>query len=157
MGLAAKGFVVDSFGTNTYVRLPGTSAGDQNVFQFGTKYEDMYKELKSKDAQYYSHNGTLKMLKDNASVKPCPERWQDSTKIFDAVVCFDERVYDSVVDDLQSRGGSECKAVHVINISTKDDFHHARTGAKYCYHLCDMLQARADVDDEIEDVIQEFE
>lgn len=40
------------------------------------------------------------MLKRNMSVKTAPQRWQENAEdgCFDVVLCFEDRVFDSVVD-----------------------------------------------------------
>lgn len=53
-----------------------------------------------------------------------PQRWQDtpSTAIqeHDVVIAFEERIYDAVVEDLQTREPTEdFKAIHVICLDTK--------------------------------------
>ena len=65
--LLASGFSVNSYGTNSLVRMPGATPDEQTVFKFGTRYLDMYEELKKRNLSLYSQNGTLKMLKHNSS------------------------------------------------------------------------------------------
>lgn len=53
-----------------------------------------------------------------------PQRWQDtpSTAIqkHDVVIAFEERIYDAVIEDLQTREPTEdFKAIHVICLDTK--------------------------------------
>lgn len=53
-----------------------------------------------------------------------PQRWQDtpseSVQKHDVVIAFEERIYDAVVEDLQSREPTEdFKALHVICLDTK--------------------------------------
>jgi hypothetical protein len=51
-----------SAGTGSLVRLPGPSIDKPNIFQFGYPYENMFQELKTKDAKllglrYFNLNG----------------------------------------------------------------------------------------------------
>jgi RNA polymerase II subunit A C-terminal domain phosphatase SSU72 len=68
---------VRSYGTNNHVKMPGPSAAEPNVFEFGTPYADMHAKLQAADPILYTRNGLLKMLERNAAVKPAPERWQN--------------------------------------------------------------------------------
>lgn len=59
-----------------HVKLPGPSADRPNAYAFGTTYEYMLSDLKSKDESLYERNGLLTMLKRNMAIKRAPERWQ---------------------------------------------------------------------------------
>ena len=48
-----KGFRVRSFGSGTQVKLPGALPNAPNVYDFGTTYDDMYKDLLTKDKNLY--------------------------------------------------------------------------------------------------------
>lgn len=57
-------------------------------------------------------------------VQLAPQRWQDtpspSIQEHDVVIAFEERIYDAVVEDLQTREPTEdFKAIHVICLDTK--------------------------------------
>lgn len=47
--LSQNGYKVDSYGTSTHVKLPGPSADQPNIYNFGTPYKQMYEELKKRD------------------------------------------------------------------------------------------------------------
>lgn len=48
----------------------------------------------------YKRNGILQMLKRNLNVKLAPQRWQDNAAdgVFDVVMTFEEKVFDSVLE-----------------------------------------------------------
>lgn len=48
-----KGFDVKSYGTGSVVKLPGSGPNQPNIYQFGTTYDGMYKDLFKKDPQLY--------------------------------------------------------------------------------------------------------
>lgn len=48
--LGKKGFDVDSFGTNSMIKVPGPSVDRPNAYPFGTSYEQIYNDLKAKDS-----------------------------------------------------------------------------------------------------------
>jgi len=97
------------------------------------------------------------MLERNASIKAAPERWQDYEPIdFDVVVAFEERVFDRVVEDLQSRGTSSLRPILVVNLETKDNHSEAAAAAPLALKLCEYLRSEEDWEDEIESIVQKF-
>ncbi|KAF2608260.1 hypothetical protein F2Q68_00045567 [Brassica cretica] len=101
--LKRQGLDVASYGTGSHVKLPGPSAREPNVYDFGTPYKQMFDELRRKDPELYKRNGILQMLKRNLNVKLAPQRWQDNAAdgVFDVVMTFEEKVFDSVLEGNQ--------------------------------------------------------
>ena len=52
--LAKRNFLVSSYGTGEKIKIPGKSQREPNVYPFGTTYEEIYKDLVSKDRQLYT-------------------------------------------------------------------------------------------------------
>jgi len=48
-----RGFNVRSFGSGTHVKLPGLAPDRPNIYDFNTTYDEMFKDLSSKDAEAY--------------------------------------------------------------------------------------------------------
>ena len=48
-----KGFDVKSYGTGSVIKLPGAGPNEPNVYKFGTSYDEIFKDLQSKDIQLY--------------------------------------------------------------------------------------------------------
>eukprot|EP01082_Thalassiosira_pseudonana_P004630 g4143.t1.2.5e174189.2.5e1746aa g4143 g4143.t1 contig15:437983-438657(+) len=121
-----SGMRVESYGTGTQVRLPGKSSMEPRIFKFGTPYSEMYASMSAtpEDEAFFVHNGVLQLCKRGSSVKLAPQRWQDTPskaiQTHDVVIAFEERIYDAVVEDLQTREPTEdFKAIHVICLDTK--------------------------------------
>ena len=66
------------------------------------------------------------MLERNRRTKLCPERFQDEHEnTFDVVFTVTERVYDAVLEELNSRDTKEYQPVHIININVEDNHQEA--------------------------------
>jgi len=155
--LAKKGYKVESFGTGDKVKLPGASPDKPNVYEFGTTYEVIYQDLLKKDKSLYTQNGLLHMLDRNRRLKERPERFQINEKRFDVILTCEERVYDQAVDFLDSRLPEDNVSVHVINIDIQDNHEEATIGAFLICELASMLCAAEDLDNEIDEILLEFE
>ncbi|XP_077998430.1 RNA polymerase II subunit A C-terminal domain phosphatase SSU72-like isoform X1 [Glandiceps talaboti] len=136
--LSKKGYNVKSFGTGSHVKLPGPSPDKPNVYDFKTTYDQMYKDLTNKDFNLYTQNGILHMLDRNKRIKSKPERFQNSKEKFDIVVTCEERVYDQVVEDFDSREQESGQSVHVLNIDIQDNHEDAVIGAFQILNLCQL-------------------
>eukprot|EP00877_Chromochloris_zofingiensis_P006922 jgi/Chrzof1/2483/Cz11g17080.t1 len=155
--LKQQGMHVKSYGVGGHVKLPGPSATEPNVYDFGTPYEAIYNDLQSKDSALYTRNGLLTMLKRNMAVKHAPERWQHSRDAFDVIVCFEERVMEQVLDDMHGRAQNSMRPALIINIDVKDNHEEAAKVAPQTLQLCQMLESSASWEDSIDEVIHQFE
>jgi len=62
------------------------------------------------------------------------------------VIAFEERIYDAVVEDLQTREPTEDFApIHVICLDTKDNPHEAQLQGRVALELCWLLEKEAAV------------
>ncbi|CAM9747403.1 RNA polymerase II subunit A C-terminal domain phosphatase SSU72-like [Lampetra fluviatilis] len=155
--LSKKGFYVRSFGTGTHVKLPGPAPDKPNVYDFKTTYEQMYSDLVMKDKELYTQNGILHMLERNRRLKPRPERFQSCREHFDIVLTCEERVYDQVLEDLNSREQETLQPVHVINVDIQDNHEDATLGAFLLLEMCQCIKLTDDVDNDIDELLQDFE
>uniref|UniRef100_A0AC11DXN4 SSU72 homolog, RNA polymerase II CTD phosphatase n=1 Tax=Ovis aries TaxID=9940 RepID=A0AC11DXN4_SHEEP len=105
----------------------------------------------------YTQNGILHMLDRNKRIKPRPERFQNCKDLFDLILTCEERVYDQVVEDLNSREQETCQPVHVINVDIQDNHEEATLGAFLICELCQCIQHTEDMENEIDELLQEFE
>ncbi|ESO08240.1 hypothetical protein HELRODRAFT_75246 [Helobdella robusta] len=155
--LNKKGLNVRSFGSGTHVKLPGLTPDRPNIYDFNTTYDDMYRDLMNKDKQMYTQNGLLHMLDRNRRIKPKPERFQTSKEKFDVIICCEERVYDQILEDIENREKLDISPVHIINIDIQDNHEEATVGAIMICELCTLLNQCEDLDNEIDELLQEFE
>lgn len=155
--LKKKGFSIESFGTGEKIKIPGKSEKEPNAYPFGTSYDDIYADLKSKDKALYTKNGMLHIMERNRRIKRGPERFQETKGTFDIILTVAEIVYDQVLEHFESAGNCTSQPVHVINMNVVDNPEDATIGA---FLLCDLVQelsASEDLDNDIEEIIQEFE
>ncbi|XP_010104762.2 RNA polymerase II subunit A C-terminal domain phosphatase SSU72 [Morus notabilis] len=157
--LKRQGFDVSSYGTGAHVKLPGPSLREPNVYDFGTPYKHMLDDLRRKDLELYKRNGILPMLKRNSSVKTAPQRWQDNAAdgSFDVVFTFEEKVFDMVIEDLNTREHVLMKSVLIINLEVKDNHEEAAVGARLALELCQEIEATESWEDSIDDILTAFE
>eukprot|EP00696_Hemimastix_kukwesjijk_P007877 gnl/Hemi2/19984_TR6632_c0_g2_i2.p1 gnl/Hemi2/19984_TR6632_c0_g2~~gnl/Hemi2/19984_TR6632_c0_g2_i2.p1 ORF type:complete len:189 (-),score=71.97 gnl/Hemi2/19984_TR6632_c0_g2_i2:157-681(-) len=150
-------YYVRSFGTNTHVKIPGPTSYQPNVYEFGTPYTAIKEDLARKDLDLYTRIGLLSLLERNGETKFAPEQWQQSPERFDLVVTFDEKCFDIVVEDLQSRGSMSGNPVHVINLETKDNAEDALVSSHLLAHFLLALERSADWQSDVSVVLAEFE
>ncbi|EXJ76865.1 hypothetical protein A1O3_10510 [Capronia epimyces CBS 606.96] len=158
-------YPVISFGTGSFVRLPGPSISQPQVYNFNTtSYSKMYEELNAQDARLYRNNGILNMLDRNRNIKWGPERFHDwvvgasrmdalqrgdkgaegsEGGIVDVIFTCEERCWDAVVDNLLDRGAPLNRPVHVFNIDIKDNHEEALIGGGAILELADLLNDAA--------------
>lgn len=155
--LSNKGYNVLSFGTGDKVKLPGPSASQPNVYEFGTTYQEIWQDLVRKDEALYKQNGILHMLDRNRTIKPAPERLQDSGERFEVILTAEERVFDQVLEHFEERGSGEDFMVHVVNMDIQDNQEEATIGAFLFHELVQILNESTDMDNEIDEILQDFE
>ncbi|VVT56953.1 uncharacterized protein SAPINGB_P005440 [Magnusiomyces paraingens] len=151
--LKKAGYIVESYGTGSAVRLPGSSIDRPNTYSFGTPYKTMYNDLSKKDIRLYTANGVLTMLDRNRKIKDHPERWIEHKRIFDVVFTCEERCFDAVCYDLMNRGANINKLVHVINVEIKDNHEEAYVGARGILDLANRFSEAKDLDTEIMSIL----
>lgn len=59
--------------------------------------------------------------------------------------------------DLNSREQETCQPVHVINVDIQDNHEEATLGAFLICELCQCIQHTEDMENEIDELLQEFE
>lgn len=155
--LSKKGFNVRSFGTGANVKLPGSAPDRPNIYPFDLTYDEIYRDLVKKDPQLYTQNGILHMLDRNRRIKPKPERFQECKDHFDIIVSCEERVYDQIIEDLESREKNDPETAHIINIDIQDNPEEATIGAFMICDLCALMAQSDDLDNDIDELLQEFE
>lgn len=116
------------------------------------------------------------MIDRNRRIKPRPERFQACFDKFDVVFTLEERVYDQVIEgtfhlthprpvinqsfffvELASRPATDNTPVHVINVDIQDNHEEATIGSFLILDLVNMLSASSDLDNDIDEILQEFE
>ncbi|KAL0221371.1 hypothetical protein RCL1_001225 [Eukaryota sp. TZLM3-RCL] len=155
--LRMKSLDVSSFGTGSMVQLPGPAPDAPNVYSFGTPYQHMINDLKSKDEQLYISNGVLPMLQRNASLKEAPERFQNSSQYFDVIITFEHRVFDKVLEHLFTKDQQAVRLCHVINIDVHDTHLDAIQGGLRAAFLAEALVKLSDLHAEVMSAIKLYE
>ncbi|OQR92628.1 RNA polymerase II subunit A C-terminal domain phosphatase [Achlya hypogyna] len=159
--LHAAGLRVCSFGAGNKVRFPGRSLYEPHIYEFYTPYETMYRELKAENESLFRHNGVLAMLERDILTKKAPQRWQDNSvhdlAQLDVVVCFEDRIFDIVLEDLQLRKPHAFHPLHVICLDIKDTPQDAIIGGTLALTLCKKINALTDLELNVPKAIDEFE
>lgn len=155
--LSKRGYNVRSFGTGSQVKLPGATLDKPNIYDFNTTYDEMYRDLMRKDPELYTQNGILHMLDRNRRIKPMPERFQACKEKFNVIITCEERVYDQVIEDFETREKEDMQPAHIINIDIQDNHEEATIGAFLISDLATMLFESDDLDNDIDEILQDFE
>lgn len=111
----------------------------------------MYKNMAGTDddTAFFTRNGVLALCRRGAAVKLAPQRWQDTSNEdvtkHDVVIAFEERIFDAVVEDLQTREPTEeFQPIHVICLDTKDNPQQAKIQGRIALELCWLLEKTAE-------------
>eukprot|EP00123_Amoebidium_parasiticum_P010382 comp20068_c0_seq1/m.24688 comp20068_c0_seq1/g.24688 ORF comp20068_c0_seq1/g.24688 comp20068_c0_seq1/m.24688 type:complete len:194 (-) comp20068_c0_seq1:706-1287(-) len=155
--LLKRDFNVQSYGTGNAVKLPGPAIDQPNIYQFGTPYDLMYRELSSKNHQLYTQNGVLNMLDRNRNTKVAPERFQETPLHFDVVISCEERVFDQILEAFNNREEKDMTPVHVLNLDIKDDHENATLGSFLIYDLCQMVEQSDDLEADMDSILERFQ
>ncbi|KAJ2002908.1 RNA polymerase II subunit A C-terminal domain phosphatase [Coemansia thaxteri] len=155
--LKKHNYNIGSYGTGTAVRLPGPSPNQPNIFNFGTAYNHIYDELRKQDKALYTRNGLIMMLERNRSVKHAPQRFHDEHESYDVIFTCEERVFDSVCEELLSRAGIQSRPVHVINIEIEDNNKEAIIGARTILELARLIVASKDLERDMDGIIEDVQ
>ena len=78
-------------------------------------------------------------------------------KHFDIIVCFEDRVFEAVLDDYLNRDSVYNKSCHVINLNTKDNHEEAEKAGDLCLKFCYSVADNNDWENEITLLIETFE
>ena len=152
---------VYSYGVGQRIRLPGPNG--QNVFEFGTSYQLIKDTLIAQgEEDWYRERGLLGMVERNIRIKDGPERFQEcniqEVARMDVVFCFEGRVFDLLIEDLEGREPKNFEPVHVLNLEVKDTPEEAEIGARVALELCEALQEKHDrLEESIAEVVRDIE
>ena len=67
--LQKKGYNIQSYGTGNMIKIPGKSEREPNTYPFGTTYDFIFEDLKTKDQELYTKNGMLHIMERNRRIK----------------------------------------------------------------------------------------
>jgi RNA polymerase II subunit A C-terminal domain phosphatase SSU72 len=155
--LHKKGFDIKSYGTGNMIKIPGESERKPNTYPFGTTYDSIFADLTSKDKELYTKNGMLHIMERNRRIKSGPERFQECGEIFEIILTVEEKVYDQTLEHFAGRESVDETPVHVINMNVVDNPEDATIGAFLLCELSQHLSSSDDLDNDIDDIIQDFE
>lgn len=78
-------------------------------------------------------------LDRNKRIKTHPERFQEADDKFDILITCEERVYDQVLECVESRAPVDNSIAHVVNIDIQDNLEEATIGAFLISDMCLMV------------------
>ncbi|KAJ1869888.1 RNA polymerase II subunit A C-terminal domain phosphatase [Coemansia sp. RSA 486] len=155
--LKKHGYNIQSYGTGSLVRLPGPSANQPNIYEFGTPYTKIYSDLVSQNKGLYAKIGLLEMLERNQKVKLAPQKFHDEYDDFDVIFTCEERVFDAVCEELLNRTGMKSKPVHVVNVEIEDNHKEALVGGKTILELARLIVASKNLEQDMDEIIEDVQ
>ena len=135
----------------------------KTVFEFGTSYQIIKDKIVAQgEEDWYRERGLLGMVERNIRIKDAPERFQECNiqeiEVLDVVFCFEGRVFDLLVEDLEGREPQKFEPIHVLNLEVKDTPEEAEIGARIALELCEDLQKHSsNLEQALPEVVQEIE
>lgn len=126
--LKNAGYNVDSYGTNQQIKIPGETLDSPNIYQFATKYEDIYNDLILKNKKFYEKIGILGMLERNMKIKDKAEYFFDKKCHHDLIITAEEKCFVSIYNEKIQLSGVHKS--YLVNFDIKDTIQDASTGAE---------------------------
>ncbi|EEQ82863.1 hypothetical protein NCER_100374 [Vairimorpha ceranae BRL01] len=125
--LKDAGYKIDSYGTNQHIKIPGESLETPNIYQFGTSYKEIYKDLIYKNASFYEKIGILKMLERNMAIKDSAEYFFNKDTYHDLIITSEEKCFVTIYENMVKCNGSYKS--FIVNFDIKDTILDASAGA----------------------------
>ena len=72
-------------------------------------------------------------------------------------MCFEERVFDNVVQDVRSRGAGSGECLLVVNLDVADSHENALAAAPQALKLCQMIENSDDWECELDEIMDKFQ
>ncbi len=99
-------------------------------------------------------------MERNIKLKLSPERWQNLENVsgrFDIVFCFEQRILDLLLEDIQSREPIDLLPIHIINLDVPDTTEEASKAAVVALELCKLCDEADDLEVALPNIVDQVQ